>query len=211
MYTQSRDLKPLDHFPELAEPPRRLAGACHRRREVVIARDGALDFDALLFASILQPRVNMLAAESPASFVAWDLLALGDDDLRDIPQGERRARLESALAGYSRRSTSRRRPRIARTAGDWFQRFEGAGLDGVVAKRIDAGYQPGKRAMLKISTSGPRIASWPASGGTRMARGRTSDRCCSGSTTRAASSTTWASPRRSRGTAAQPRRAGTSA
>ena len=153
VYTQSRDLKPLDrYFPELAEP---LRAALPERAvvdgEVVIARDGALDFDALLLR--IHPaasRVNMLAAESPASFVAWDLLALGDDDLRDIPQGERRARLESALAGIQPPVHLTPATTDRGTAGDWFQRFEGAGLDGVVAKRIDAGYQPGKRAMLKI-------------------------------------------------------------
>ena len=102
VYTQSRDLKPLDrYFPELADP---LRAALPKRAvldgEVVIARDGALDFEALLLR--IHPaasRVNMLAAESPASFVAWDLLALGDDDLREVPQGDRRARLEAVLKG----------------------------------------------------------------------------------------------------------------
>src|SRR4029453_12730837 len=152
-YTQSPDLKPLDrYFPELAAP---LRGALPERAivdgEVVIARDGALDFEALLLR--IHPaasRVNMLAAESPASFVAWDLLALGDADLREVPQGKRRERLEGVLGGIA--------PPIHLTpatgdrsiAADWFDRFEGAGLDGVVAKRIDGPYQPGKRAMLKI-------------------------------------------------------------
>ena len=93
----------------------------------------------------------MLAEQSPASFVAWDLLALGDEDLRGAPQGERRARLEAALGPARRRpSTSRPRPPTAALAADWFDRFEGAGLDGVVAKRLDGPYQPGKRAMLKV-------------------------------------------------------------
>src|SRR4029453_1755859 len=104
VYTQSRDLKPLDrYFPELAAP---LRGALPERAivdgEVVIARDGALDFEALLLR--IHPaasRVNMLAAESPASFVAWDLLGLGDEDLRDVPQSERRTRLETVLAGVT--------------------------------------------------------------------------------------------------------------
>src|SRR6187401_2807988 len=102
VYTQSRDLKPLDrYFPELADP---LRAALPQRAvvdgEVVISRDGALDFESLLLR--IHPaasRVKMLAEESPASFVAWDLLALGDDDLRTTPQGERRARLESVLGG----------------------------------------------------------------------------------------------------------------
>jgi ATP-dependent DNA ligase len=153
IYTQSRDLKPLDrYFPELAEP---LRAALPERSvvdgEVVIARDGALDFEALLLR--IHPaasRVNMLAAESPASFVAWDLLAIGDEDLREFPQSERRTRLEAALLGvqppvHLTPATSDRA-----LAADWFDRFEGAGLDGVIAKRLDSQYQPGKRAMLKI-------------------------------------------------------------
>ena len=99
---QSRDLKPLDrYFPELAAPLRSaLPERCVIDGEVVISRDGSLDFEALLLR--IHPaasRVNMLAAESPASFVAWDLLALGDADLRALPQAERRARLEGALQG----------------------------------------------------------------------------------------------------------------
>jgi ATP-dependent DNA ligase len=153
VYTQSRDLKPLDrYFPELAEPLRAaLPDRAVVDGEVVIARDGALDFEALLLR--IHPaasRVNMLAAESPASFVAWDLLALGDEDLRDVPQGDRRARLEAVLLNvqppvHLTPATSDRQQ-----AADWFDRFEGAGLDGVIAKRLDAPYQPGKRAMLKI-------------------------------------------------------------
>src|SRR5206468_3110676 len=102
IYTQSRDLKPLDrYFPELAAPLRAaLPERCVVDGEVVISRDGTLDFEALLLR--IHPaasRVKMLAAESPASFVAWDLLALGDEDLRAVPQGERRARLDVAFRG----------------------------------------------------------------------------------------------------------------
>jgi len=150
---QSRDLKPLDrYFPELAEPLRAsLPERCVIDGEVVIARDGGLDFEALLLR--IHPaasRVKMLAAETPASFVGWDLLALGDDDLRTTPQGERRSRLEEAFSAVEPpvRLTPATRDRA--TAADWFDRFEGAGLDGVIAKRLDASYQPGKRAMLKI-------------------------------------------------------------
>jgi ATP-dependent DNA ligase len=150
---QSRDLKPLDrYFPELADPLRAsLPERCVIDGEVVIARDGGLDFEALLLR--IHPaasRVKMLAAETPASFVGWDLLALGDDDLRTTPQGERRSRLEDAFAAVQPpvRLTPATRDRA--TAADWFDRFEGAGLDGVIAKRLDATYQPGKRAMLKI-------------------------------------------------------------
>jgi ATP-dependent DNA ligase len=152
-YIQSRDLKPLDrYFPELAAPLRAsLPERCVLDGEVVIAADGGLQFEALLLR--IHPaasRVRMLAEQSPASYVAWDLLALGDEDLRNVAQGERRARLEQALGSAT--------PPIHLTpattgralAADWFDRFEGAGLDGVVAKRLDGTYQPGKRAMIKV-------------------------------------------------------------
>jgi ATP-dependent DNA ligase len=153
VFTQSRDLKPLDrYFPELAEPLKAaLPERCVVDGEVVIARDGALQFESLLLR--IHPaasRVNMLAAESPASFVAWDLLALDGDDLREVPQGERRSRLEAALKGVQPPVHLTPATRDRSTAADWFDRFEGAGLDGVIAKRLDAPYQPGKRAMLKI-------------------------------------------------------------
>jgi ATP-dependent DNA ligase len=150
---QSRDLKPLDrYFPELAAPLRAsLPDRCVVDGEVVIARDSALDFEALLLR--IHPaasRVKMLAAESPASFVAWDLLALDDADLRAAPQAERRARLEQALSGAAPPVHLTPATRDRAIAADWFDRFEGAGLDGIVAKRLDVPYQPGKRAMLKV-------------------------------------------------------------
>ncbi len=153
VFTQSRDLKPLDrYFPELAAPLREaLPERAVLDGEVVIVGEEGLAFEALLLRiHPAESRVRMLAEQTPASFVAWDLLALGDEDLRAEPQGERRARLEEVLRGV--------RPPVHLTpattdrtlAADWFDRFEGAGLDGVVAKRLDAPYQPGKRAMLKI-------------------------------------------------------------
>ena len=153
VYTQSRDLKPLDrYFPELEAPFReQLPERCVLDGEVVIARGGTLDFEALLLR--IHPaasRVRMLAAETPASFVAWDLLALGDEDLRGVPQGERRARLEAVLGGAVPPVHLTPATLDRALAADWFDRFEGAGLDGVVAKRLDGTYQPGKRAMLKI-------------------------------------------------------------
>jgi ATP-dependent DNA ligase len=153
VYTQSRDLKPLDrYFPELADPLRAaLPERCVLDGEIVIAQDGALAFESLLLR--IHPaasRVRMLAAESPASFVAWDLLALGDDDLRTVPQAERRARLEALMGDKEPPVHLTPATRDRATASDWFARFEGAGLDGVIAKRLDAPYQPGKRAMLKI-------------------------------------------------------------
>jgi ATP-dependent DNA ligase len=153
MYIQSRDLKPLDrYFPEL--PPALNAiipERCVLDGEVVIPGPHGLDFEALLLR--IHPaasRVKMLAEQTPASFVAWDLLALDDEDLRGVPQGERRTMIEQALAAA--------RPPVhitpatydAKVARDWFDRFEGAGLDGVVAKPSSGVYQPGKRAMLKI-------------------------------------------------------------
>jgi ATP-dependent DNA ligase len=153
-YIQSRDLKPLNrYFPELQAPLKAsLPERCILDGEVVIAGDGGLQFEALLLRiHPAESRVRMLAEQSPASFVAWDVLALGDEDLRQTPQGERRARLEHAIGGDldpAVHLTPATRDRAL--AGDWFHRFEGAGLDGVIAKRLDGVYQPGKRAMLKI-------------------------------------------------------------
>src|SRR5512134_3979465 len=126
VYTQSRDLKPLDrYFPELAAPFReQLPERCVLDGEVVIAGPDGLAFESLLLRiHPAESRVRMLAAETPASFVAWDLLALGDEDLRAGPQAERRVRLEAVLAGV--------RPPIHLTpattdralAADWFDRF----------------------------------------------------------------------------------------
>lgn len=153
VYTQSRDLKPLDrYFPELADPLRaHLPERCVLDGEVVIAGPDGLAFESLLLR--IHPaasRVRMLAAETPASFVAWDLLALGDEDLRAVPQGERRARLEAALAGAGAPVHLTPATTDRALAADWFERFEGAGLDGVIAKRLDGVYTPGKRTMLKI-------------------------------------------------------------
>jgi ATP-dependent DNA ligase len=150
---QSRDLKPLDrYFPELAAPLRAsLPERCVVDGEVVISKDGELQFEALLLR--IHPaasRVKMLAEESPASFVGWDLLALDDRDLRATPQGERRALLETAFAGVTAPVHLTPATSDRALAQDWFHRFEGAGLDGVIAKRLAEPYQPGKRAMLKI-------------------------------------------------------------
>jgi ATP-dependent DNA ligase len=156
VHIQSRDLKPLNrYFPELEAPLLALGGADTRfvlDGEIVIARpDGGLDFDALLLR--IHPaasRVRMLAAESPASFVAFDCLADGDDDLRDAPFAERRARLERLAADPPdsvRLTPSTTDPAVAK---HWFEVFEGAGLDGVIGKRATDPYQPGKRAMAKI-------------------------------------------------------------
>jgi ATP-dependent DNA ligase len=155
LYLQSRELKPLDrYFPELVAPLRaRLPSRCVVDGEIVIAGPAGLDFEALLLR--IHPaasRVAQLARESPASLVLFDLLALGDRDLRGAPLSERRALLERELGGGDRASRVLVTPAtLDRAVGaDWFARFEGAGLDGVVAKRLDGTYQPGVRAMVKV-------------------------------------------------------------
>jgi ATP-dependent DNA ligase len=153
LYLQSRDLRPLDrYFPDLAAPLLAvLPERCVVDGEIVIATGQGLDFDALQLR--LHPaasRVAKLAAETPASFVAFDLLAEGDRDLRDRPQSERRRHLERALGVAVERVHLTPCSRDRGVAQDWFRRFEGAGLDGVVAKHESTTYQPGKRVMVKI-------------------------------------------------------------
>jgi ATP-dependent DNA ligase len=156
VYVQSRDLKPLNrYFPELEGPLLAVGGAGARfviDGEVVIARpDGRLDFDALLMR--IHPaasRVRMLAEQSPASFVAFDCLAEGDDDLREAPFAERRARLERLLAEPPESVRLTPMTEDLATARRWFDVFEGAGLDGVIAKRAERPYLPAKREMAKI-------------------------------------------------------------
>ena len=153
LFIQSRDLKPLNrYFPELERAFREiLPERCILDGEIVIATENRLDFEALLIRiHPAKSRVDMLAAEKPASFVAWDLLWIGDEDLRALGQVERRTRLEQELGKkeppfYVTPATYDRD-----VATDWFHRFEGAGLDGVIAKPLDLTYQPNKRAMLKI-------------------------------------------------------------
>ena len=150
---QSRDERPMNRYlPELVAPlARALPERCVVDGEIVIVGDGGLDFEALLLR--IHPaasRVKLLSETSPASFVAWDLLALGDEDLREAPLAVRRERLEQALARAAPpvhlSPATRERP----LAEDWFRRFEGAGLDGVMAKRLDAPYRAGERTMIKV-------------------------------------------------------------
>jgi len=150
---QSRDEKPMNrYFPELVAP---LAAALPERcvvdGEIVIVGADGLDFEALLLR--IHPaasRVKLLAAESPASFVAWDLLALGDEDLRAMPLAARRERLERELADAAPPVHVSPATRDRALAEDWFRRFEGAGLDGVMAKRLDEPYGAGERTMIKV-------------------------------------------------------------
>lgn len=156
LHIQSRDLRPLNrYFPELVEPLLALGGPNARfvldGEIVIVHTGGGLDFDALLLRiHPAESRVRMLAAESPASFVAFDCLAEADDDLRAVPFDRRRSRLERLMAGAPasvRITPSTTDPALAE---HWFEAFEGAGLDGVVAKRADEPYAPGKRTMAKI-------------------------------------------------------------
>ncbi|MCU1376415.1 MAG: hypothetical protein JWO68_3701, partial [Actinomycetia bacterium] len=149
----SRNEKPLNrYFPELVESLKeRLPDRCVIDGEIVIPGDDGLQFEALL--QRIHPaasRVKMLAEETPASFVAFDLLALGDDDLTERPFAERRALLEQALAGATSPVHLTPATSDPDTARDWFERFEGAGLDGVIAKATDLHYVPDKRLMLKV-------------------------------------------------------------
>ena len=153
IFLQSRDLKPLGrYFPELeASLPEVLPGPVVLDGEVVIARGQALDFDALQMR--IHPaasRVKTLSEQTPASFVAFDVLCAGGEDLRNTPFGQRRQVLETALGAAESPLFITPATDDAAKAQDWFDRFEGAGLDGVIAKRMDEPYQPGARAMLKI-------------------------------------------------------------
>ena len=153
VYLQSRDLKPLArYFPELkAGLQRVLPRPLVLDGEIVIIGGQGLDFDALLMRiHPAESRIKKLAAEMPAVFVAFDLLADDARDLRAALLVERRKLLESALAGVGPPVFLTPATRNRDEALDWFDRFEGAGLDGVVAKRIDDPYQPDVRAMLKV-------------------------------------------------------------
>ncbi len=150
---QSRELRPLDrYFPELrAKLLERLPPGCIVDGEIVVATPHGLDFDAL--QQRLHPaasRVARLAAATPASFVAFDLLAAGGKSLMAASLVERRKALESLLGSATAPLHLTPATRDRAVAEQWLRDFEGAGLDGVVAKLLSAPYQPGKRAMLKI-------------------------------------------------------------
>ena len=150
---QSRDEKPLDrYFPDLLEPLRStLPSRCVLDGEIVIVKDNELDFDLLQLR--LHPaasRVNLLARQTPASFVFFDLLCLGDRDLREEPFQKRRRELESLLSSAKAPIHVTPATTDRAVASDWFRRFEGAGLDGVMAKPVDGTYIPNKRVMLKV-------------------------------------------------------------
>ena len=153
VFIQSRDLRPLDrYFPELHDAL--LAGLPDRSvvdGEIVIATPHGLDFNRLQLR--LHPaasRVAKLAAETPAAFVAFDLIAADGRDLRAIGQAARRALLEQILRGAEPPIYVTPMTRDRAVAEEWLARFEGAGLDGVIAKPEDGKYEPGKRAMIKV-------------------------------------------------------------
>ena len=199
IFIQSRDEKPLNrYFPELLEPLKaQLPARCVLDGEIVIAARQALDFEALqLRIHPAASRVKLLSQEIPASIVFFDLLCEGDRDLRARAVRASAARaLEALLAGADAAAAPHARDRrIARVAADWFRRFEGAGLDGVMAKPVAGAYEPNKRvdaegeARARVRLRGRRLSLAQAA-----ATGAPSARCCSASTTTPASSTTSAS------------------
>jgi ATP-dependent DNA ligase len=149
----SRKERPMTrYFPELvAAVLRSFPARAVIDGEIVVAGDGGLDFWAL--QQRIHPaasRVDMLAVKTPASFVAFDLLALGDEDLTRVPFAERRSRLEQVLRDAAPPVHVTPITRDEGVAREWFERFEGAGLDGLIAKRADLRYEPDKRVMTKI-------------------------------------------------------------
>jgi ATP-dependent DNA ligase len=153
LFIQSRDLRPLDrYFPELHDALlTALPDGSVLDGEIVIATPRGLDFDALQMR--LHPaasRVARLAKETPSAFVAFDALAVDGEDLRGLPQDQRRARLERLLEKAKPPLYLTPMTRDRAQASEWLARFEGAGLDGVIAKPASGIYQPGKRAMIKV-------------------------------------------------------------
>src|SRR5580693_958228 len=150
---QSRDEKSLNrYFPELLPALlAQLPARCVLDGEIVLAKDGGLDFEALqLRIHPAASRVKLLSEEIPASMVFFDLLSEGDRDLRNEPFQNRRRELESLLSSSTAPIHLTPATHDASVATDWFSRFEGAGLDGVMAKPISGTYEPGKRVMLKV-------------------------------------------------------------
>ena len=151
----SRNERPMTrYFPEVVEAVREaFADRAVIDGEIVVAdpKRGTLDFEAL--QQRIHPavsRVTLLSRQTPASFVAFDLLALGDDDLTGRPLSERRALLKRALPGDGTSVHVTPATQDLDVAKRWFEEFEGAGLDGIIAKRLDLRYQPDKRVMTKI-------------------------------------------------------------
>jgi ATP-dependent DNA ligase len=150
---QSRDEKPLNrYFPELFDPLRReLPPRCVLDGEIVVAKESGLDFEALqLRIHPAASRVKLLSQEIPASIVFFDLLCEGSQDLRGEPFQVRRQKLESVLSSAEPPIHLTPATYESSVASDWFRRFEGAGLDGVMAKPSSGIYESDKRVMLKV-------------------------------------------------------------
>jgi len=150
---QSRDSKPLNrYFPELLDViSKQLPPRCVLDSEIVVAKDGALDFEALqLRIHPAASRIKLLSEEIPASIVLFDILCEGDRDLRAVPFEKRRQKLESLFSSATAPLHITPATSDLKVAADWFRRFEGAGLDGVVAKPVSGTYEPNKRVMLKV-------------------------------------------------------------
>jgi ATP-dependent DNA ligase len=149
----SRNERPLTrYFPEILGPLRAsLPDRCVVDGEIVVARGDRLDFDAL--QQRIHPadsRVRMLAEQTPASFIAFDLLAIGDEDLMPRSFRERRAAIEAVAGAFDKPVHLTPSTTDRALAADWFERFEGAGLDGVMAKPFDLPYTPDKRVQFKV-------------------------------------------------------------
>jgi ATP-dependent DNA ligase len=149
----SRNTKPLTrYFPEMVEAlARQLPDRCVLDGELFVAIGSRLEFEVL--QERIHPaasRITMLAEKTPASFVAFDLLALGDDNLMDRPFSERRALMEEVLTDLDGPTYLTRTTLDPAEAESWFEQYEGAGLDGVIAKPMAASYQPNARTMLKV-------------------------------------------------------------
>ncbi|MDQ4068677.1 MAG: hypothetical protein M3203_04250, partial [Actinomycetota bacterium] len=201
----SRNQRPFDrYFPEVVEGLLALAeNRIVLDGEVVASGPGGLDFSALMLRLHPSPsRVARLRRETPASFVAFDLLAGGDQDLRPRPLTERRAHLEELLAGAP--------PVISVTPGtgdhsvavSWLQRFTGGGIDGVVAKENGSAYETGRRSKAWLKAKPGRTADCVVGGFRGSRTARSSPRCSSGCTTPTVTFATSAWLRRSRSRAA---------
>ena len=152
LHLESRNSLPLQrYFPELLSPLRdALPEAAVVDGEIVIATATGLDFDALqLRLHPAESRVRMLAEQSPTTFIAFDLLAVGDEDLRGQPLAQRAARLRAELTP-NRRVALTPQTEDSQEAASWFDRYEGAGCDGVVAKPLDSTYRSGDRGWIKV-------------------------------------------------------------
>jgi ATP-dependent DNA ligase len=153
IFIQSRDQRSLNrYFPELVETLlRQLPTRCVLDGEIVIAAGSGLDFELLqLRIHPAASRVKLLSEQTPASIVFFDLLCAGDKDLRGEPFAKRRQELEGLLASAAPPVHITPASYEASVASDWFRRFEGAGLDGVIAKPKAGVYEPDKRVMFKV-------------------------------------------------------------